>query len=209
MSVPAPNPGSGARHRSRPGHLTVGDGQTVPVSVAEDDDGIVLLVMLADPGPALDERPSGLVLEAITQRGLVRMRGTARRETPGLVRFEVDGDPEVVQRRQFVRVIAPQRVILDDACGTVAETHSLNISGGGMLVIGPDDLEIGTEVLFSIFLSEKEPPVKGLGRVVRAADDKQRAIVFQDISRVDRDRLIHFIFDRQRAALAVTRGDTI
>ena len=193
---------------SRPGHLTVGDGTTVPVNVSQGDEGI-LLVMLADPGEKLDEQPSGLVLESITSRGLVRMKGTAKREQGGLVSFRITGDPEVVQRRQFVRVIAPQRVTLDDACGSVSETSSLNISGGGMLVTGADSLDVDTEVIFSLFLSDHEPPVKGLGRVVRAADNKQRAIVFEDISRKDRERLIHFIFDRQRAALAVTRGDVI
>ncbi|MBV8219901.1 MAG: hypothetical protein JO325_15665, partial [Solirubrobacterales bacterium] len=37
---------------------------------------------------------------------------------------------------------------------------------------------------------------------VRAADEGKRALVFDQISRVDRQRLIHFVFERQREALA-------
>jgi c-di-GMP-binding flagellar brake protein YcgR len=38
--------------------------------------------------------------------------------------------------------------------------------------------------------------------VVRAADEGKRALVFDQISRTDRQRLIHFVFERQREALA-------
>jgi c-di-GMP-binding flagellar brake protein YcgR len=137
------------------------------------------------------------------------MRGTAVRIEGDLVRFTVDGQPQIVQRRQFVRVIAPQPVTLDDDDGWVSDTRSLNISGGGMLVSGPAALDLDREIRFAISLGEELAPVTGLGRVVRAASDQQRAIVFEQIRQGDRERLIHFIFDRQRAALAITRGDTV
>ena len=45
--------------------------------------------------------------------------------------------------------------------------------------------------------------------VVRAptGKDERRGILFEEISRKDRERLIHFVFDRQRRARAITRGD--
>lgn len=190
------------------GHLTAGDGTTVPVDVRGTEEGI-LLVMLADPGERFGEPDQGLTLESFSSRGLVRLHGRTERVDRGMVRFYVDGEPDVVQRRQFVRVVAPQRVTLDDAFGQPVDTQSVNLSGGGMLVSGPDTLELDDEISFRLFLDEEEPPVSGVGRVVRASGDRQRAIVFEHISSADRDRLIHFIFDRQRAALAVTRGDIV
>ena len=190
------------------GQLAVSDDLSLPVSFVEGGDDI-LLVLLADPGEALDRPAGGLVLEAGTSRGLVRMRGKAVRIDADLVRFTIDGQPQIVQRRQFVRVIAPQPVTLDDDDGWVSDTRSLNISGGGMLVSGPAALDLDREIHFAISLGEDVAPVTGLGRVVRAGSDRQRAIVFEQIRQGDRERLIHFIFDRQRAALAVTRGDTV
>lgn len=193
------------------GHLRVNDATALPVHVAAGG-AEILLVLLIDPGPLLAGVTADLLLESVSSRGLVRIRGTAVRVDSDLVRFEAEGNPEVIQRRQFVRVVAPQRVTLDDACGSVCDTRSLNISGGGMLIAGPthgDTLEVGTEIRFSLYLGEDEPPVAGLGRVVRSANEDQRAIVFEEISKLDRERLIHFIFDRQRVALAVTRGDTV
>jgi hypothetical protein len=185
------------------------DGEAIPVNIAETD-ADVMLVPLAQIGHLLDRRRPGLLLESVSSRGLVRARGAAVRIDPDLVRFEVEGAPQVVQRRQFVRVVAPQRVELDDLCGQVAKMHPLNISGGGMLVSGPTTLPVDAETHFCLFLGDLEPPVTGVGRVIRAAEEQQqRAIVFESIDHRDRERLIRFIFDRQRAALAITRGDAV
>ena len=191
-----------------PGHLRTKDGQTVEVSIAERGNDL-LLVLLVNPGPLLDVPAADLLLESMTSRGLVRLHGNAQRVDRDLVRFTVDGAEEVVQRREFVRVVAPQRVTLDDACGTVTDTRSINISGGGMLLSGPETLDLDEEVNFRLYLDESGPPIGGIGRVIRASKDKQRAIVFEHIDDADRDRLIHFIFERQRRALAITRGDSI
>jgi hypothetical protein len=208
MSVPAPKRQVPPIRPGTAGTLAVDSETLVPVNFLETGDEI-LLALLGEAGDTLDRPVSGLVLESCTSRGLVRMRGTALRLDDDLVRFRVSGRPYIVQRRQFVRVIAPQRVELDDACGSVTRTHSLNISGGGMLITGAAALGVGTDVRFSVSLGEDVDPIGGLGRVVRAASDPQRAIVFEEIAPADRERLIRFIFDRQRAALAVTRGDTV
>jgi hypothetical protein len=190
------------------GQLAVDGEVSVPVNFLGGG-GDILLVLLDDPGPALDAAVTDLVLESCGPRGLVRMRGTAVRLSEDLVRFAVDGPAEVVQRREFVRVLAPQPVTIDDDNGLVIDTQSLNISGGGMLLRGPEALDLDTQIRFSLSLGDDIAPVIGVGRVVRAAADSQRAVVFEDISRTDRERLIRFIFDRQRVALAVTRGDTV
>jgi hypothetical protein len=171
----------------------------------------MLLVLLVNPGPLLDAQESQMVLESVTSRGLVRLRGSVERVDQDLVRFQPLGDPELVQRREFVRVVAPQRVKLDDLAGLVVATHSVNLSGGGMLITAkpPPPVSKETELQFSLDLGPKQTPVVGMAKVVRAEEDNQLGIVFTEISDVDRDRLIRFIFDRQRRALALTRGDSI
>ncbi len=193
-----------------PGQLTVTEGRSLAVSISMRGEEM-LLVLLVNPGPLLDAQESQMVLESVTSRGLVRLRGSVERVDQDLVRFQPLGDPELVQRREFVRVVAPQRVKLDDLAGLVVATHSVNLSGGGMLITAkpPPPVSKETELQFSLDLGPKQTPVVGMAKVVRAEEDNQLGIVFTEISDVDRDRLIRFIFDRQRRALALTRGDSI
>jgi hypothetical protein len=79
-------------------------------------------------------------------------------------------------------------------------------SGVRVRLHGPETLRLDDHVRFRLHLEHEAAPVKGRARVVRCAADGQRAIVFEEISRQDRERLIHFIFDRQREARARTRG---
>ena len=67
-------------------------------------------------------------------------------------------------------------------------------------------LELGASVRFRLELGAGEPTIEGRARVVRAGDGDERGVVFEQISSANRQRLIRFIFDRQRAALAKTRG---
>ncbi len=193
-----------------PGQLTVTEGRTMAVSISMRGDEM-LLALLVNPGPLLDIEESQMELESVTSRGLVRLRGSVDRVDQDLVRFRPLGDPELIQRREFGRVVAPQRVKLDDLTGLVVDTHSVNLSGGGMLISAKPPLPIAseTELQFSLDLGPKQTPVVGMAKVVRVEEDDQLGIVFTEISDVDRDRLIRFIFDRQRRALALTRGDLI
>ena len=191
-----------------PGQLKTKDGHTLAVSIASRGDA-VLLVLLVNPGALLDRGDGELLLESVTSRGVVRMQGTAERLEPDLYRFQAAGEPVVIQRREYVRVPALQQVALNDLCGFVVDTHAVNISGGGMLVAAKGDLTPGTELAFSLTLSSKQPPVTGIGEIVRTSEARQLAVAFREISDLDRDRLIRFLFDRQRRALALTRGDGI
>jgi hypothetical protein len=191
-----------------PAQLTLSEGQTLGVSISMRDEEM-LLVLLVNPGPLLDQAKGPMVLESITSRGLVRLRGSVERIDTDLVRFAPFGDPELIQRREFVRVLSPQRVTLDDLAGVVVDAHSVNLSGGGMLVSSqPAKIPLDTKLRFNVDLGPQHEPLVGVGRVVRSEDD-QLGISFTQISDADRDRLIRFIFDRQRRALAITRGDSI
>ncbi len=191
-----------------PAHLQTADGHKLAVSISTHGDDM-LLVLLVNPGPLLRREDDELLLESITSRGVIRMHGTATKLDVDLYRFQPLGEPEVIQRREYVRIVAPQQVRLDDLAGVVVDTQSVNISGGGMLIAARDAIPEGTELKFTLGLERSEPPLIGLGRVVRCSEEHQLGIVFTEISDLDRDRLIRFIFDRQRRALALTRGDGV
>jgi c-di-GMP-binding flagellar brake protein YcgR len=126
----------------------------------------------------------------------------------------LDDAIELLQRREFVRVIAAKRVVLEDDEGEViAEALTVDISGGGIRVRVPRKVELPSEgrVFFSLFLglTDYDDEVTGTAQIVDLRPDNQVALAFEHIARSDQERLIRFVFERQRAALRVTRGDTI
>ena len=184
----------------RDGRLTTPAGEEVPVKVFER--GEELIVVLMDfPSGELDRQP--LQLEYSSIRGLVRFHGAAKVEAHDTVSFRLNEAPDVVQRREFVRVDAAQPVVLiseeDDA---VLSGHAIEVSGGGMLLTGPDALALDAIVSFTLNLGDGMDPIKGRGRIVRVEGSGRRALMYDEISQGDRQRLIHFIFERQRSALA-------
>lgn len=198
----------GAKHAPL-GQLYASDGSVVRVSIthrAED----ILLVVLDEPGTLYDQPLAGLTLESTGGRGVLRTPGTGQRVDTNLIRFFIDDSADVVQRREFVRVVAAQRVIfLDEDDNIICNTVTVNISGGGMLVKRPPSVVLEGNVFFDLYLDESiaEGRISCVGKVIRHVGDDETAIGFVDINRNDRERLIHFIFDKQRVALAVTRGD--
>jgi hypothetical protein len=181
------------------GKLTTAGGERVPVRVFERAGREPMLVLMVAPEREIENEP--LVLEYASARGLVRLRGQAVLEGRDLLRLKVRGEPDVLQRREFVRVGAVRRVVIITDKGELS-AHAIDVSGGGMLVTAPDSLPLGASVRFSLHLGAEALPIKGRGHVVRVESDGRRAIAFDQISRADRQRLIHFIFERQRAALA-------
>jgi hypothetical protein len=187
------------------GKLTTSGGEQVPVRVFERGDQLVLVLMLEAGEELQPDSSEPLSLEYISTQGLIRFSGEATLEGRDLVRFRVAAEPEVVQRREFVRVDAVQPVVL--AIGHHGEqisTHAIDVSGGGMLLTGPD-LPLDSSVRFSLHLGANLAPIEGRAHVVRNDEQGRRALVFDDVSSADRQRLIHFIFECQRVALAKTK----
>ena len=187
------------------GKLTTPAGEQVPVRVFERGDQLVLVLMLAAGEELQPDSSEPLSLEYISTQGLIRFSGEATLEGRDLVRFTVAAEREVVQRREFVRVDAVQPVVL--AIGHHGEqisTHAIDVSGGGMLLTGPD-LPLDSSVRFSLHLGASLEPIEGRAHVVRNDEQGRRALVFDDISSADRQRLIHFVFECQRVALAKTK----
>jgi hypothetical protein len=183
------------------GRLITADDEPLPVRVFERGGGEMMLVlMLADDAERV---AAPMMLEYTSARGLVRFQGEFEIAGADLVRFHVRTEPDVLQRREFVRVESVQPVVLSGPDGELTiDTHAIEISGGGMLLSGPSSLAPGSAVRFSLHLDPEEEPILGAARVVRAAGSGQRALMFDQITSGDRQRLIHYIFERQRAALA-------
>jgi hypothetical protein len=201
-----------ARHGAT-GRLFSQDGLSVPVSITRHGEDL-LLVILAD----VDEFVAGpltlLILESAGARGIVRTPGAAELIEANLLRFTLDDSVELVQRREFVRVIAAKRVVFEDEDGdVVAEGLTVDISGGGLFVQLPRSAELPDEgsFFFSLYLgmTDYDDQVNGTAQIVRKHEDNKVAFSFEHIAHSDQERLVRFVFERQRVALRVTRGHII
>lgn len=189
------------------GTLTTAAGGPLPVRTFKRGADVVLVVLDGDDADPPEDLQEAADLEYSSVRGVVRLHGRGIVEGPGLIRFEPDGEAEVTQRRSFVRVRAPLGVTLHLDEPGVHRVRTLDLSGGGMLLTGAEELGPDQMVNFSLGLRDGRPPVKGMARVVRTGETGQCALVFQQIDEGDRDRLIRFVFQTLRAARARTRGD--
>jgi PilZ domain len=195
------------------GKLSTPVGSRIPVRVFERGEYLMLVLMLdaaeelaPDAAEELGGAAEPLVLEYVSARGVVRFHGMASLQERDLVRFEVSAAPEITQRREFVRVPAVQNVALASSESwkdtNPIHSHAIDVSGGGMLLTGADRLELDSLVRFALKLGSGAQEITGWARVVRADEQGRRGLVFEQIDEEDRQRLIHFVFERQREALA-------
>ena len=183
-------------------------GEVMPVRVAESGDGVLRLVYLLAPQRPLTAGDEPPVLEWSSARGIVRLAGKVVWEATDLVRFEVADMIDLQQRREHVRVHAPRPVVLEfEQQDRELGTFAIDLSGGGVLLAGPDTLEVGDQLRFRLLLDGNAPAIEGNGQVVRYGPGGYRALAFSDVSEADRERLIRFIFEFERAARRVLGDD--
>ncbi len=148
------------------------------------------------------------MLEWSSARGIVRLAGRMVWEARDLVRFEVVDMIDLQQRREHVRVHAPRPVVLEfEDQDRELGTFAIDLSGGGVLLAGPDTLQIGDRLRFRLLLDGSASAIEGNGHVVRYGPGGYRAIAFTDVTASDRERLIRFIFEFERAARRVRSDD--
>jgi hypothetical protein len=186
--------------------LKVGDLPAIEARIEELGDTYAILGLFKAPEPSLAEigEIEG-VIEATSARGLARVVGTLRQheEQEDAARLTFDQGPEVIQRRQFVRIDTTTAVVVTREDGSKAQTHSLNLSGAGLLVGGPPDLRMDDTVKVDIDVGQGEVPIHAKGRVVRETREGHKGIRIEVIEEGDRERLIHFVFERQRLTARV------
>jgi c-di-GMP-binding flagellar brake protein YcgR len=106
----------------------------------------------------------------------------------------------VTQQREFVRLKANRPVLVYvGGDRRSVQTYAVELAGGGLLLAGPDVLEIGEDVEFRLTLTPDSDPIVGIGRVVRSDVQGRRAIAFTEMSDLNRRRVVRFIFASERA----------
>jgi len=180
---------------------------TLPATVDRSDASSVTVALAVK-----DDRVSRLVghemaVEIASGRGIHRFGGVLdEQNASGSLRINLSGDVERIQRREFVRVSAHLDVTIrgvDEDIG--GETTTLDVSGSGLRITDPWRLPLGTDVRVELQLPDGGP-LRALGRVVRAgAAEDQKGIRLDGVSRVDEDRLMRYIREREVKALRASR----
>jgi hypothetical protein len=163
----------------------------------------VALSLFVPPGESL--RITGAqdaVIEFAAPRGIYRVVGIARDLAgDGLtLHFHQELDPALIQRREFARAdaIVPVRIWPSEGYGEPVETNTLNLSGNGMLLNGVEMLRPGDGFRYELDLPDEGEPIEGHGRVAREGPRGQRGCAFETITDGDRERVVRFVFERQR-----------
>jgi hypothetical protein len=182
--------------------LAVGGGR-IPARVIERSPDS-LEVAITVPTRLLDhDQLAELLVEFSSPRGRVRLAGTVATQDPSdpdVVRIASPRSVEVLQQREYVRIGSARPVLV--YCGRDqdrVQSFTVDVSGGGLLLAGPDTLAIGEQVSFRLTLTPGVLPISGTGKVVRIDAQGHRAVEFESISDLDRRRLVRFIFECQRA----------
>jgi PilZ domain len=184
--------------------LFLASGEKLPARVAErlgNSLGIVIVV----PVERLDgSQLAGLVLEYANPCGRVRFTGRAaveRVREDALLRIEDATMIEAIQERAYARVEVDCPVAVGVGSERV-ETRTVDLSGGGLLLDGPNQFDLGEELEFELTLMPGSLPVTGSARVARIDGEGRPAIQFTSISFFDRWRIVRFTLDSQRNEVA-------
>jgi hypothetical protein len=197
-STPVTLPG-----RSQSVTLVPSAGKRIPARVLESRADALVVAIMVPTEPLTYGQLEGMVLEFTAAHGRVRLTGTATVEDPSdpdVVRIDHPRSIEVLQEREYVRIKSARPALVYGAPDQIpTQSYTVDLSGGGFLLAGPDSLRIGDEVQFQITLTPGVLLISGTGKVVRVDDRGRRAVAFESITELDRRRLIRFLFEIQRA----------
>jgi hypothetical protein len=140
-------------------------------------------------------------IDIATDRGLLHVDAQVVGAPLGgeLLELGLTGPTRIVQRRGYARVGAFLEVIVTPAStGAPIAAAVVNISASGAVISRLACMQPGEEAALSLQLTPDNPPLQIGGRVVRAFEDEFRALHFEHIEEPDRERIVRFVFDRQR-----------
>ena len=139
---------------------------------------------------------------------MCRLLGRAKATAGGsALRVDSTGVIELIQRRDYVRVEAfvPVTYHPDGPDGWTATAHTLDVSGGGFQVAEAEGLRLGDMRRFTLELGEGEDPLQSVAEAVREAGEGCYGMRFVEILERDRQRLVRWVFARERLARQIAR----
>jgi c-di-GMP-binding flagellar brake protein YcgR len=170
-------------------------------ALVEIDGAHATAVLLARPiRPLTGMLGEEVTIHLTTARGLLRFDARIV-SAPGSERLELDVHTrcDLVQRRTFARINAfLEAVAVVPGGARTMHAAIVNISAAGAVIARLDGLSPGDAVDLSVTLVPHEPPVEIGGRVVREFEGVLRAVDFERIYEVDRERIVRFVIARQR-----------
>jgi hypothetical protein len=174
----------------------------IPARVIERGPDALVIAITVRMRELTTEQLETMKVEFVSTRGRVRVGGTAVSQDPAspeLITVTSPRSVDVLQEREYVRIKSARPVLVCSAReGVRIQSFTVDVSGGGLLLAGPDTLAAGDELSFELTLKPGEAPVSGRGRVVRVDAHGRRAVEFVSISDLHQRRLVHFIFECQR-----------
>jgi hypothetical protein len=191
-------------------YLTIGDLGSMNARIVNKQDSQLLLTLPSDvrhAGPELAGREASV--QYSNRRGVMRLEGRVPEKgyIGDRLRFEASGKAKLIQRRDFVRVdaVVPVKYQPRGEMSPVRDAHALNVSGGGFLLAPPHEVGLGVHTRFWLELGDGEDPVAAVGAAVRQTESGAMGIRFDDIDEGDRERLVRWVFARERLSRQVTR----
>jgi c-di-GMP-binding flagellar brake protein YcgR len=190
-------------------HVIAPSGASVHALVKDTPRGGLLLRLDrgdANPLELVSDKP--VSVEFTNRRGVCRILGTAQAmDADSALRVDATGTIELIQRRDYVRVEAFVPVTYEPAGpdGWTATANTLDVSGGGFQVGDAEGLRLGDMMRFRLDLGEGEPPVQAVSQAVREAGDGAYGMRFVEILESDRQRLVRWVFARERLERQIAR----
>jgi PilZ domain len=191
--------------------LSIPGVEELPARVASVREEYTDLALLRPPRSALMQlERAQAYLDFMTDEGVYRTIGTVRiipDSAEHLLRFEPRGRVQLLQRRAFVRTdcIAPVLLKPHREGAKPLKGITLNLSGGGLLVRGLQNLDVGAHADFDLRLDLLPARVQGVLEIVRFTPEGFAGVQFTEIDDADRDKLVRFAYTRERAALEQRR----
>jgi hypothetical protein len=191
-------------------HVTIRlpGGDSLPAHIEDADAKSVTVALLLKAHLSLSLfRDRVARVEYADKKGLHKLSCTILDALPGDRLLLSHEQEDVVQRRDYFRVeaYAQLTIVTHEDSPRTLETNSHDLSAGGMLIADP--IEIPAETIIDIQIKlDPGTPLSAVGRVIRNTGDKKTAVQIVEISQSDRQQLMRYITERQRAALRVAGG---
>jgi PilZ domain len=187
-------------------HVIAPSGASAAARV-KDAESETYVLRLEHPEPRELFDNTTVSVEFTNRRGVCRIVGDAETAAGDSLRVAAKGVVELIQRRDHVRVDAYVPVTYKPygQDGRTVTANTLELSGGGFRLAAAEGLRLGDMLRFTVDLGEGESPLAAVAEVVREGTDDEFGMRFVEILERDRDRLVRWVFARERLERQIAR----